>query len=534
MAVPALSLVRFLQPSRREREAVYVERMNVSQPPAASGIYDLLIVGGGINGAGIARDAAGQGLSVLLVEKGDLAGATSSASSKLIHGGLRYLEYREFRLVREALIEREVLLRIAPHLVRPLRFILPHDATQRPAWMIRLGLFLYDHLGGRERLPGSRAVNLRKAPEGAVLKPDFVRGFEYADCWADDARLVVANALDAKAHGAEIRVRTALAAAKRMEGLWEARLVGDGAAATARARAMINATGPWATAIFDRLEGATTRYRLALVQGSHIVVPRLYAGDQAYILQNPDKRIIFLLPFLDAFTIIGTTDTPYAGEPAAAAITPGEIEYLIMAANRFLRRPISHDDIRWSYTGVRPLYDDGSINAAAMTRDYAFDIDAPEGAAPLLTIYGGKLTTYRKLAQHALRKILPRLGREPRKWTSGAPLPGGDMPGADFAAFLRSLAAEFPFLPPELAQRYTRLYGTRARAMLKDARSLADLGECLGADLYERELAFLRETEWAETADDVLWRRTKLGLFLSPEQRTAVAERLEGRTVIPA
>ena len=501
----------------------------MAPPSAARGEgepYDLLIVGGGINGAGIARDAAGQGVSVLLVEKGDLAGATSSASTKLIHGGLRYLEYREFRLVREALREREVLLRIAPHLVRPLRFVLPHDATQRPAWMIRIGLFLYDHLGGRERLPGSRGLDLRKSPEGAVLKPDFVRGFEYADCWADDARLVVANALDARAHGADIRVRTELVAAKRAEGLWEAKIAHDGRTESVRARALVNATGPWATALFDRFEGATTRYRLALVQGSHIVVPQLYEGDQAYILQNPDKRIIFLIPFLGAFTIIGTTDTPYAGDPAAAAITPGEIEYLVMAANRFLRWPIAQADIRWTYSGVRPLYDDGSVNASAMTRDYAFDIDAPEGAAPLLTIYGGKLTTYRKLAQHALRKILPRLGREPRKWTSGTPLPGGDMPGADFAAFQRAFAAEFPFLPPELAERHARLYGTRAREMLEDARSLADLGECLGADLYEREVEFLRKTEWAATADDILWRRTKLGLFFTPAQRAGFARRM--------
>ena len=498
-------------------------------------IYDLLIVGGGINGAGIARDAAGQGVSVLLVEKGDLAGATSSASSKLIHGGLRYLEYREFRLVREALREREVLLRIAPHLVKPLRFILPHDAAQRPAWMIRLGLLLYDRLGGREKLPGSRGVDLRKSPEGAVLRPEFLRGFEYADCWADDARLVVANALDAKAHGAEIRVRTALVAAKRAAGLWEATIARTGGATqTVRGRALVNATGPWATALFDCFEGAKTRYRLALVQGSHIVVPRLYEGDHAYILQNPDKRIIFLLPFLGTFTIIGTTDTPYAGDPAAVAITPGEIEYLVMAANRFLRRPIAQTDIKWTYSGVRPLYDDGSINASAMTRDYAFDIDAPEGAAPLLTIYGGKLTTYRKLAQHALRKILPKLGREPRKWASGAPLPGGDLPGADFAAFRRALGAEFPFLPSGLAARYARLYGTRARQMLKDARSLADLGECVGADLYECELAFLRETEWAETADDVLWRRTKLGLFVLPEQRAKISEKMNGRTIVPA
>jgi len=478
------------------------------------GIRDLLIVGGGSNGAGIARDAAGQGLSVTLVERGDLAGATSSASSKLIHGGLRYLEYREFRLVREALREREVLLRIAPHLVWPLRFILPHDASQRPAWMIRLGLFLYDHLGGREKLPGSHGVDLRKTPEGAPLKADYVRGFEYADCWADDARLVVANALDARVHGAEIRVRTTLQSAKRTEGLWEAKLAHAGGTETIRARALVNATGPWATALFDRFEGAKTRYRLALVQGSHIVVPRLYDGDHAYILQNPDKRIVFLLPFQGVFTIVGTTDTPYAGDPENCAITPGETEYLVMAANRFLRRPITAAEIVWSYSGVRPLYDDGSVNASAMTRDYAFDIDAPEGAAPLLTIYGGKLTTYRKLAQHALRKILPCLGREPKKWTSKAPLPGGDMPGGDFAAFLRGFVAEYRFLPAEQALRYARLYGTRARALLEGAKKLDDLGPCLGADLYEREVAFLRATEWAETPDDMLWRRTKLGLFL--------------------
>jgi glycerol-3-phosphate dehydrogenase len=489
-------------------------------------IYDLLIVGGGINGTGIARDAAGQGVSVLLAEKGDLAGATSSASSKLIHGGLRYLEYREFRLVREALREREVLLRIAPHLVRPLRFILPHDASQRPAWMIRLGLFLYDHLGGRERLPASRSIDLARAAEGAPLKAEFRRGFEYADCWADDARLVVANALDAKAHGADIRVRTALTRARRADGVWEATLVHEGGTETARARALVNATGPWATSLFERLDGAATRYRLALVQGSHIAVPRLYDGNQAYILQNTDKRIIFLLPFQDLYTVVGTTDTPYAGDPEQVAITAGEIDYLVMAANRFLRRPIARDQIVWSYSGVRPLYDDGSINASAMTRDYAFDIDAPEGAAPLLTIYGGKLTTYRKLAQHALRKILPRIGREPRKWTSGAPLPGGDMPGADFGAFLRALVAEYPFLKAATAQRYARLYGTRVRDLLKDVRAPADLGECVGADLYQREIDFLRATEWARTADDILWRRSKLGLALTNEQRRRLAQRL--------
>ncbi|MCW5772515.1 MAG: glycerol-3-phosphate dehydrogenase [Rhodospirillaceae bacterium] len=492
-------------------------------------VFDLLVVGGGINGVGIARDAAGQGVSVCLAEKGDLAGATSSASSKLIHGGLRYLEYREFRLVREALREREVLLRIAPHLVWPLRFVLPHDASQRPAWMIRLGLFLYDHLGGRERLPASRGLDLAKRPEGAPLKAEYRRGFEYADCWADDARLVVANALDAHAKGADIRTRTAVVSARRAEGVSEARLARNGATETIRARALVNATGPWATALFDRLDGAATRYRLALVQGSHIVVPRLYEGDQAYILQNTDKRIIFLLPFLDRFTVVGTTDTPYAGDPEQVAITAGEIDYLVMAANRFLRRPIGREEIVWSYSGVRPLYDDGSINASAMTRDYAFDIDAAEGAAPLLTIYGGKLTTYRKLAQHALRKILPRLGREPRKWTSGAPLPGGDMPGADFTAFLRALVAEYPFLPADLVRRYARLYGTRARALLKDVRTAADLGENFAAGLTACEVDFLRRTEWAETADDILWRRTKLGLSMTEAERRAVAEHLARR-----
>jgi glycerol-3-phosphate dehydrogenase len=468
-------------------------------------------------------------LRVALVEQGDLAQGTSSASSKLIHGGLRYLEHREFRLVRESLKEREVLMRLAPHLVWPLRFVLPHDRTQRPAWMIRLGLFLYDSLGGRETLPATRTLDLSTAPEGQPLKPDYRRGFEYADCWADDARLVVANALDAAARGAAIRPRTALRRARRAEGLWQVELAGPAGGETLRARALVNAAGPWAGTLLGRIEGATARFRLRLVQGSHIAVPRRHAGDQAYILQNPDRRIVFLLPLLDRFTLIGTTDTPYDGAPEAAIIRESEIDYLLASANRFLRAPIARADVAWSYSGVRPLYDDGSVNASAATRDYAFDVDAgrgPSGGAPLLTIYGGKLTTFRRLAHHALRKLLPHLGRSAEDWTGKASLPGGDMAGADFARFAAAFRARHAFLGADLALRYARLYGTRAEALLDGARGAGDLGEDFGGGLYAREVDFLRRTEWALTAEDILWRRTKLGLFMTPAERERLTQRL--------
>jgi glycerol-3-phosphate dehydrogenase len=524
-----------MRPGLEERPALWpygvAMRAEAAPPPVPH--CDLLVVGGGINGAGIARDAAGQGLNVVLVEQGDLAGATSSASSKLIHGGLRYLEFGEFRLVREALQEREVLLDLAPHLVWPLRFVLPRDPAMRPAWMLRLGLFLYDRLGGRRRLAGSRGLDLATAPEGAVLTPGFRRGFEYWDCWADDARLVVANALDAAAKGAAIRPRTRFLGARREDGAWTARLAGPAGAETLRARALVNAAGPWAADALDTIAGAARRHRLKLVQGSHLVVDRLHAGDHAYIVQNPDRRVLFLLPFLDRFTLIGTTDEPFAGDPGAAHATATERDYLLAAANRVLRAPVAAGAVRWSYAGVRPLFDDGSVRASAVTRDYAFDLDGDDSGAPLLTVYGGKLTTYRRLAEHAMAKLLPALGRAPRAWTATAPLPGGDMPGGNFTGFAAAFAARHAYLPPALQARYARLYGTRAEAMLDGARGLADLGRPLGGDLYEREVSFLRATEWAATADDILWRRTKLGLTL-PAEAIAALTTLLGKGEEPA
>jgi glycerol-3-phosphate dehydrogenase len=511
----------------------YGAAMRAESAPPPPHECDLLVVGGGINGAGIARDAAGQGLRVVLVEQGDLAGATSSASSKLIHGGLRYLEFGEFRLVREALKEREVLLALAPHLVWPLRFVLPRDPAMRPAWMLRLGLFLYDHIGGRRRLPASHGLDLTAAPEGALLKPMFRRGFEYWDCWADDARLVVANALDAAARGAAIQPRTRFLGAAREDGAWTARLTGRSGPETVRARALVNAAGPWAADVLDGVAGAARRYRLKLVQGSHIVVDRLHDGDHAYILQNPDRRVLFLLPFLGRFTLIGTTDEPFEGDPGAARLSAAEQDYLLAAANRALRTPIEAGAVRWSYAGVRPLFDDGSVEASAVTRDYAFDLDGADSGAPVLTVYGGKLTTYRRLAEHALEKLLPALGRAPKAWTAAAPLPGGDMPGGNFAGFAAAFAARHAYLPPALQARYTRLYGTRAEALLDGARGLADLGRPLGGDLYEREVAFLRDTEWAETADDILWRRTKLGLTL-PDAAIAALTTMLGKGEGPA
>jgi glycerol-3-phosphate dehydrogenase len=391
---------------------------------------DLLVVGGGINGAGIARDAAGRGLSVVLCEKGDLAGGTSSASSKLIHGGLRYLEHLEFRLVREALYEREVLLHAAPHIIRPLRFILPHATGLRPAWMLRVGLVLYDRLGGRERLPPSSAVDLRRDPVGAPLKASFTRGFSYADCWVDDARLVVLTAVDARDRGAEVRTRTRCIGARRTDGMWEAELESAGGGRTRlRARALVNAAGPWVDEMLGQISGATRKSGLRLVKGSHIVVPRLHDGDQAYILQNRDRRVFFVLPYEDRFSLIGTTEEPYEGDLGAVHISDSETAYLCEAANRYFTRGVSPGDVVWSYAGVRPLYDDARVSASAITRDYVFDLDWGNGQPPLLSVFGGKITTFRKLAEHALGKLAPHLPHAGPAWTQTAALPGGDMPG---------------------------------------------------------------------------------------------------------
>jgi glycerol-3-phosphate dehydrogenase len=475
--------------------------------------YDLLIIGGGINGVGIARDAAGRGLKVLLVEQNDLASGTSSASSKLVHGGLRYLEQYEFRLVREALAEREVLLSLAPHIIRPLRFVLPHDASLRPMWMIRAGLFLYDHLAPRSRLPASQTFDLGRHPAGRVLKPAFTRGFAYSDCWVEDSRLVVLNALDAAERGARVRTRCRFVGAAPHQDRWRVTIAGSsGQAETVEARILINAAGPWVDEVLRQGLGRIGPNRLRLVKGSHIVVPRIYAGEQAYILQNPDRRIVFVIPFEQHFTLIGTTDEFFNGDPGQVAISAAETAYLCEAASRFLNEPVRPEHVVWSYAGVRPLYDEAGADPSTMTRDYAFDVAAGGGRPPVLSVFGGKITTYRRLAEHALAKLQPFLKDQGPPWTGRAPLPGGDMPGGDFEAFYASLCSQKPWLPPNLAQRLARAYGTRVYKLLGGAARLEDLGRNLGAGLTEREVEYLMRDEWARTAEDILWRRTKLGL----------------------
>lgn len=495
---------------------------------------DLLVVGGGINGTGIARDAVGRGLTVLLCEAGDLAQATSSASSKLIHGGLRYLEYYEFRLVREALREREVLLRAAPHIIWPLRFVLPHNPGLRPAWLIRLGLFLYDHLGGRRLLPASEGVRLRRHSYGKGTKSGLDKAFVYSDAWVQDARLVVLNALDAQERGAAIHTRTKLVSAERTGDRWVAVLErADGSRITVTAAAIANAAGPWVSEVLNQRLGQKTDKRVRLIKGSHIVVPKLHDGGQAFILQNNDRRIVFVIPYESDYSLIGTTDHDYQGDPAQVAISAEETEYLCAVANRHFEKQISAADVVWSYSGVRPLYDDAAANASAVTRDYTLDLDAPIGAAPLLSVFGGKITTYRCLALEAVDKLLIALGRPVgaglgRNWTAREPLPGGDIPSADFDGFLRQLEAEYPFLPQDLARRYARAYGTRSRRLLGPAQSLDDLGADLGDGVYAAELRYLRDVEWADTADDVLWRRSKLGLHVSARTQMAIADWLSG------
>ena len=493
---------------------------------AGDDIVDLLVVGGGVNGAGILRDAVGRGLTGILVEQGDLAGATSSASTKLIHGGLRYLEYYEFRLVRAALAEREVLLANAPHIIWPLRFVLPHEASLRPAWMIRLGLLLYDHLGGRRRLPGSHGVDLRRDSAGAPLKPSLTKGFVYSDCWVEDARLVVLNALDAAERGATVLTRTRCVAARRGGGVWEATVEdsGTGRRRRLRARALVNATGPWAASFVQAALGLDWGHRLRLIKGSHIVVPRLYDGEHAYILQNVDRRVVFAIPYETDYTLIGTTDVPFDGDLGAVGISPAETDYLCEVVNRHFLRTVAPADVVWSCAGVRPLYDDEAVDAAAVTRDYALELDAAGAAAPLLSVLGGKITTYRRLAGQVLDKLRPHFPRAGPAWTHAAPLPGGDMPDADFDRFLLDLRARKPWLPVALARRYARAYGTRVDRLLGAAAGLGDLGAEIGPGLYEAELDYLRRNEWAVDAEDVLWRRSKLGLHMPEAARRHVAD----------
>jgi glycerol-3-phosphate dehydrogenase len=492
--------------------------------PAAGedhGLVDIAVIGGGINGAGIARDAAGRGLKVLLCDKDDFAEGTSSRSGKLIHGGLRYLEYYEFRLVREALIEREVLLASAPHIIWPMRFVLPHSPERRPAWLVRAGLFLYDHLGGRKRLPPSRSLDLAHSPEGNALRPEFRRGFEYSDCWVDDARLVILNLIDASRNGAQVLPRTRAVSARRAGGAWRLRMRNEaGGVREVSARALVNAAGPWVQEVLEGVTGVNSTHSVRLVKGSHVVVPKFWSGPHAYLLQNDDRRVIFVNPYEDRFALIGTTDIPYEGRPEDVAIDDSEVEYILRILQRYFRNAPEVRDIVHAFSGIRPLYDDNAKNPSAVTRDYVLEIDGTAQSPPLLSIFGGKITTYRRLAEHALARLGPWFPNMLPGWTAKKALPGGDISG-DFADFLAALQRDYPGLPQSLIRHCARLYGTRARALLGSARTATDLGRHFGGDFYEREAAYLRETEWATTAADFLDRRTKHGLHLTRSQRAA-------------
>ncbi len=477
-------------------------------------MLDLLVVGGGVNGCGIARDAAGRGMRVALVERGDLAGATSSASSKLIHGGLRYLEQYEFRLVREALAEREVMLRIAPHIVWPLRFVLPHRPAMRPRWMIRAGLFLYDHLARRVSLPGAEGLDPRQDPRGAPLQPEITSAFAYSDCWVEDSRLVVLNARDAARRGAEIRTGCEFLGATRGPGGWTCRLRGAEGETTLQAKALVNAAGPWVMQALATTQAASPG-RIRLVRGSHIVLPALYRGDHAFILQNDDGRVVFVIPYEGRFSLVGTTDVVQE-TTATPRCSEAEVAYLCAAVGRQFRVAPRPEDVVWRYAGVRPLYDDGADNPSAITRDYVLKLDSQ--GAPLLSVFGGKITTYRRLAEEALEQL--RAPGQP--WTAGAPLPGGDFSGG-LPALEARLAARYPWLDGIARRRLARAYGTEVEALLGDATEMAALGQHYGHGLSDRELDWLRREEWTRTAEDVLWRRSKLGLHLSPAQQAAVA-----------
>ncbi|MCY4334158.1 MAG: glycerol-3-phosphate dehydrogenase [Litoreibacter sp.] len=484
---------------------------------------DLLVIGGGVNGAGIARDAAGRGLSVVMCEKDDLAEGTSSRSGKLVHGGLRYLEYYEFRLVREALIEREVLLNAAPHIIWPMRFVLPHSPQDRPAWLVRLGLFLYDNLGGRKRLPGTRKLDLRRDPVGAPILSDYKVGFEYSDCWVDDARLVILNAIGAWEKGASIHPRTACASLVSENGHWRATLRDGetGAERAVKSKAVVNAAGPWVNDVIGRVAGCNSHRSVRLVKGSHIIVPKFWDGQQAYLVQNTDKRVIFINPYEGDKALIGTTDIPYDGPPEEVAAEQSEIDYLIAAVNRYFKQKLTPEDVLSVFSGVRPLFDDGQGNPSAVTRDYVLDLDRIQGA-PILNIFGGKITAYRKLAEHAvdqLKAIFPKLRPA---WTANEPLPGGEMPAADFDAFLGQVQQDHSWLPRPLARHYARLYGTRIGDILGQAKSTDGLGQHFGGLLYEAEVKYLIDQEWARNAQDILERRTKHGLHISQSAKDAL------------
>ena len=518
------------------------------RPAPAPRDVDLFVVGGGINGCGIARDAAGRGLSVALAEMNDLASATSSASTKLFHGGLRYLEYLEVRLVRESLIERETLLAAMPHISWPMRFVLPYHPAmrfegetpvsrilsfampwmkgRRPAWLIRLGLFFYDNLGGRKILPGTRTIDLTRDPAGAPLRPEFRKAFEYSDCWVEDSRLVVLNARDAEARGATILTRARVTSAAREGGVWAVTVDRGGETLHFRARALVNAGGPWVEDVIRNTVRINTSEGVRLVRGSHIVTRKLFDHDRCYFFQGEDGRIIFAIPYEQDFTLIGTTDKDHEGDPRAAVCTPEEQDYLCAFASRYFRKPVTRADIVWTYSGVRPLYDDGSKSATAATRDYVLSLD--ENGPPLLNVFGGKITTYRRLAEAAVAKLAPFFPQAKAPWTAGVALPGGDFPVSGVADLTDRLRAAHPYLDPYWAGRLIRAYGTEAAAMLEGAAAHADLGRDFGATLTEREVRWLMDREYARTAEDVVWRRSKLGLRMTPDQIAALDAFMSG------
>ena len=497
--------------------------------------YDIFIIGGGINGCGIARDAVGRGYSVYLCEADDLASGTSSQSTKLIHGGLRYLEHYEFRLVREALTEREILWKLAPHIIHPMRFVLPHHKGLRPAWLLRLGLFLYDHIGGRKKLPATTTLNLSSDETGKVLSQNYSKGFEYSDCAVDDARLVVLNALDASEHGASINTRSKCVDMQRTDGHWRVTIEDQISqkSSTVNAKIIINASGPWADKVLSSLHPTESTKNIRLVQGSHIIVTKIYQHNKCYIFQNTDNRIIFTIPYHDHFTLIGTTDHEYDGDPRDTKITQEEIDYLCKSANVYFNHKIKPNDIVGTFAGVRSLYNDGASKAQEATRDYVLRVDRPNThVAPMINIFGGKITTYRRLAESVMEKIDGLLEKESDKnqgkWTESIALPGGDFTIDDFDNICRDLHQQYPFLTSKEAKRYIKLYGTRAKNFLKNAASYKDLGKSFSHGLYQCEVEYLINTEWAHTVEDILWRRTKLGLLFDTKQTNNLAAWLKG------
>ena len=492
--------------------------------------YDLLIIGGGINGTAIARDAAGRGLNVLLCERDDLASHTSSASTKLIHGGLRYLEYYEFNLVRHALKEREVMLRAAPHIIWPMRFVLPYDKGLRPAWMLRTGLFLYDHIGGREMLPGSKSLKLDKAPHKGVLESRFKTGFEYSDCWVDDARLVVLYALDASHRGADIRTRTEVQSVDAVSAGYKVQIKQDGQSETVTTKGVINAAGPWVDDVLKKIKPAQSEQSLRLVTGSHIVTKKLFDGDHAYLFQNADNRVIFAIPYEHNYTLIGTTDKPYDLSEGKVKISQEEIVYLCEAASEYFENDISPDDVVWDYAGVRPLYDDKAEDAAAVTRDYVLNIEEFTDGAPFLSVYGGKITTSRMLGEHTMQKLEKYFDYKTKDWTETALLPGGDLIDSDFNLFTSDMRKRYPNMDSSLLRRLCHAYGTRITLILGDGSEPPKLGQDFGAGLSELEAKYLINHEWATSAEDILWRRSKLGLHMSEAQRDAFTDWFNSHT----